>query len=98
MKRQPTSVFECALNMCAFIPDRMYLNDQREVKKVEGRVPYLKPINVNGEKRHKKCYHHVRWDAFGKSFARTTNERLRDYDLPMQAAIEEQQSKLCEVK
>ena len=63
MKRQPTSVFECALNMCAFIPDRMYLNDQREVKKVEGRVPYLKPINVNGEKRNKKCYHHVRWDA-----------------------------------
>ena len=41
MKRQPTSVFECALSMCAFIPDRMYLNDQREVKKVEGRVPYL---------------------------------------------------------
>lgn len=98
MKRQPTSIFECALTMCTFIADRVYLNDQREVKKIEGRVRYLKPINVNGEKKQKKCYHHVRWDAFGKAFARTTNVRLRDYDLPMQAAIEEQEAKLCEAR
>lgn len=72
---------ERALISKGYMIDRFAMNDNREVRKVEGRVPYTKTTRVNGAKKQEKRYRFIRWDATGKAFHASNNKREPAYDL-----------------
>jgi len=83
MKHQiPT--FENEITSHAWLIDSIRLDENRHVRKIEGRIPFLTPYTQNGIKKYKKCYHHIRWDAYGKAFMSYNNKRMRKYDLQFQ--------------
>ena len=80
-KRYSTKEFETAIISRNYVIDHIALNDQRQVKKIEGRVPYIVQVIIAGKKTYKRRYKKVRWDAEGKAFRQSDNIRQRDYDL-----------------
>lgn len=84
-----TQVFETAINENGYIIEGIkYTNRSREVRKIDGRVPVVKYINIDGEKRKKVINKPVRWDAFGNCFGRFNNKRLRKWDVDVKSAFE----------
>ncbi len=80
MKRCTISEMEAAMNSRGFIIDRIFCNDSRKVKKVEGRTPVQVPVGVS---EYKPRYHRIRWDALGKAFRSRDNQRVPKYDLQL---------------
>lgn len=83
MKRYPIAEMEAAMNSCGFIIDRIFCNDSRKVRKIEGRTPVQVPDVVAIQNNYKPRYRHIRWDASGKAFRVRDNQRMAKFDLPL---------------
>lgn len=83
MKRYFISEMEAAINSCGFIIDRIFCNDSRKVRKIEGRTPVQVPKEVATQSNYKPRYHRMRWDGLGKAFRLRDNKRMPKYDLPL---------------
>jgi len=84
-KRFCTKEMEDAIIASGYVADRISLNSLRQVRKVEGRIPYMRPIFLNGMKTYQRRYRQVRWDSAGRAFRRSDNKRQREYDLPLES-------------
>lgn len=83
MKRCTISEMEAAINKCGFIIDRVFCNDSRKVRKIEGRTPVQVPEGVATRNDYKPRYHRIRWDSSGKAFRARDNQRMPKFDLPL---------------
>lgn len=86
------SEFEQEVTSRGWIVDSIHQDESRHVRKVEGRIPFLNPYMQNGVKKYKKCYHHIRWDAYGKAFMSYNNKRMRAYDLSFDKTLNENEN------
>lgn len=61
--------------------DQFKLNDDRTVRKVIGKVKVNKKTIVCGKPTYVESDRKVRWDANGRCYSITGNNRLRNYDI-----------------
>jgi hypothetical protein len=83
MEKYNLHVFETAMLSRHYSIDKVKLNDQREVKKVEGQVTLITKKRVDGIFQIKKKVLFMRWDAQGIAFSNRNNNRTPQFDLPL---------------
>lgn len=88
-----TAVFEIAMKICGYYLSRIHKGDSPYVREVEGAIPIVKRIIVDGNRQTRIHNKAVRWNDVGRCYSKWSNKRYRQYDLPLQTVYEDQQRK-----
>lgn len=98
MERYNIHVFETAMLSRKFSIDKVKQNDQREVKKVEGKVTLITKKRVDGHVSFTKKVLFMRWDAQGMAFNSKNNKRMPAYDLNLKKTLQSINNGTAELK
>lgn len=79
--------FETAIQQSGYNIDLVKYGEQRKVVRVEGSIPYLKRVVVNGKPKYINAVRVVRWDDRGKCFSMRSKVRQPKYDLPLKDVV-----------
>jgi len=83
-----SNTFEAAMIICGYHLYRLFYTDRaRYIRKAEGFIRIRSKRVIDGKIKRVKRQIRVRWDAAGICFRASDNQRLPQYDLPLNLFI-----------